>query len=115
MEAFLFFSSFKSLLTYLNIIFVGVIIFFAINKFTYIMNVVIYSIAKTFIPMITLVTLGKLLGTSVGVGIGSILILLILYFILGLFVIKILEKIVDYFNTDTILHFIFSFIIGLFI
>lgn len=59
METFLSFSNFGSLLTYLNIIFIGIVVFWAINRFYYLMNVIIYAIAKTFIPIITSLIFGN--------------------------------------------------------
>lgn len=109
METFLSFSSLSSLLTFLNVILVGIVVFIAINKFTYIIEVIAYTLAKTFVPIITSLALGGILGLNVSIGIGTILILLILYFILGLIVIKLTEKITDYFSSDTILHFIIAF------
>lgn len=109
METFLSFSNFSSLFTYLNIIIVGIIVFWAINRFSYIVDVVVYALSKTFIPIITALVLGGFLGVKVSFGIGAIFILLILYFILGLIVIKITEKIVEYFDSDTIIYFIISF------
>ena len=111
METFLSFSSFGSLLNYLNIIFVGIVIFIAINRFYYLTNVIIYAIAKTFIPIITSLIFGSFLGINITFGIGTIFILLILYFILGLIVIKIIEKINDYFDSDIIIYFIITFAI----
>ena len=109
METFLSFSNFSSLFTYLNIIIVGIIVFWAINRFSYIVDVVVYALSKTFIPIITALVLGGFLGVKISFGIGAIFILLILYFILGLIVIKITEKIVEYFDSDTIIYFIISF------
>lgn len=111
METFLSFSSFGSLLNYLNIIFVGIVVFIAINRFYYLTNVIIYAIAKTFIPIITSLIFGSFLGINITFGIGTIFILLILYFILGLIVIKIIEKINDYFDSDIIIYFIITFAI----
>ena len=111
METFLSFSSFGSLLSYLNIIFVGIVVFLAINRFYYLMNVIIYAIAKTFIPIITSLIFGSLLGVNATLGIGTIFILLILYFILGLIVVKIIEKVTEYFDSDTIIYFIIIFAI----
>lgn len=111
METFLAFSNFDSLLSYLNIIFIGTVVFWAINRFYYLMNVIIYAIAKTFIPIITSLIFGSLLGVNATLGIGTIFILLILYFILGLIVIKVIEKVTDYFDSDTIIYFIIIFAI----
>ena len=111
METFLSFSSFNSLLNYLNIIFIGVVVFYAVNRFYYVINVITYAIAKTFIPIITSLIFGSLLGINMTLGIGTIFILLILYFILGLMVIKIIEKVTDYFDSDTIILFIVIFAI----
>lgn len=111
METFLSFSSFGSLLSYLNIIFVGIVVFWAINRFYYLMNVIIYAIAKTFIPIITSLIFGSLLGVNATLSIGTIFILLILYFILGLIVVKIIEKVTEYFDSDTIIFFIIIFAI----
>ena len=111
METFLSFSSFGSLLNSLNIIFVGIVVFIAINRFYYLTNVIIYAIAKTFIPIITSLIFGSFLGINITFGIGTIFILLILYFILGLIVIKIIEKINDYFDSDIIIYFIITFAI----
>lgn len=111
METFLSFSNFGSLLNYLNIIFIGIVIFWANNRFYYLMNVIIYAIAKTFIPIITSLIFGSLLGINITLGIGTIFLLFILYFILGLIVIKIVEKVTNYFDSDTILYFIIVFAI----
>ncbi len=111
METFLSFSNFGSLLNYLNIIFIGIVIFWANNRFYYLINVTIYAIAKTFIPIITSLIFGSLLGINITLGIGTIFLLFILYFILGLIVIKIVEKITNYFDSDTILYFIIVFAI----
>ena len=111
METFLSFSNFGSLLNYLNIIFIGIVIFWANNHFYYLMNVTIYAIAKTFIPIITSLIFGSLLGINITLGIGTIFLLFILYFILGLIVIKIVEKVTNYFDSDTILYFIIVFAI----
>lgn len=111
MATFLFFSSLDSLFSYLNIIIVAVIIFWSINRFwSYLTNVIIYAISKTFIPKITLSIL-YFLGVKVKFDILTINILLIIYFILGLIVIKITEKIVEHFDTDTIIYFIIIFAI----
>ena len=80
METFLSFSNFSSLFTYLNIIIVGIIVFWAINRFSYIVDVVVYALSKTFIPIITALVLGGFLGVKVSFGIGAIFILLILYY-----------------------------------
>lgn len=109
LETFLSFSSLSSLLTYLNVIFIGIVVFVALNRFDYIINVTTYAIAKTFIPIITSLIFGKLLGINATINVGTVLILLILYFILGLLVVKITEKIIDYFNSDTIIYFISVF------
>lgn len=111
METFLAFSNFGSLLSYLNVIFIGVVVYWAINRFYYLMNVVIYAIAKTFIPIITTLIFGSLLGINTTLGIGTIFILPILYFILGLIVVKIIEKVTEYFDYDTIIYFIIIFAI----
>lgn len=111
METFLSFSNFGSLLNYLNIIFIGIVIFWANYRFYYLMNVIIYAIAKTFIPIITSLIFGSLLGINITLGIGTIFLLFILYFILGLIVIKIVEKVTNYFDSDTILYFIIVFAI----
>ena len=109
METFLSFSSFGSLLNYLNIIFVGIIVFWAINRFSYIVDVVVYAIAKTFIPIITSLIFGTLLGVHISLSMGTIFVLFIIYFIIGLVVIKIIEKVSDYFDYDTIIYFIIIF------
>lgn len=109
MEVLLSFSSIGSLRTYLNAILIGIVVFVAINKFTYIIDVLAYALAKTFIPIITSLFLGMLLGTNVTFGIGTILLLLIVYFIIGLAVIKVIEKVAAYFNFDTIFPFIILF------
>ena len=111
METFLAFSGFNSLLNYLNIIFVGIIVFWAINRFSYLVDVIAYTIGKTFIPIITSLIFGSLLGMHISFGIGSILILLIVYFIIGLAVIAITEKVFNYFDSDTIIYFIIVFVI----
>lgn len=111
METFLSFSSFGSLLTYLNVILIGAVVFWAINRFTYIMDVIAYTLAKTFIPIITSLIFGSFLGVNSSIGIGTILTLLVLYFILGLIVIKITEKVTEYFSSDTIIYFIIVFAI----
>lgn len=111
METFLSFSNFSSLLTYLNVVLVGIIVYGAVNRFYYIIDVIAYAMAKTFIPIITSLIFGSLFGINVTIGIETILILLILYFILGLIVIKITEKIIEYFNSDTIVYFIIVFAI----
>ena len=98
METFLSFSSFGSLLNYLNIIFVGIIIFWAINRFSYIVDVVVYAMAKTFILIITSLIFGSLLGVHISLSMGTIFVLFIIYFIIGLVVIKIIEKVSDYFD-----------------
>ena len=109
METFLAFSGFNSLLNYLNVILVGAIVFWAINRFSYFVDVIIYAIAKTFIPIITSLILGSILGTHISFGIGTILILLIVYFIIGLAVIAITEKVYNYFDSDTIIYFVIVF------
>ena len=111
METFLYFSSIGSLFTYLNVILIGAVVFWAINRFTYIIDVIVYALAKTFIPMITLLLIGSLVGVNASLGIGTIFVMLILYFILGLAVIKITEKITDYFSSDTVVYFIIVFAI----
>lgn len=116
METALTFSSPTALLAMLNAILIGVIVYWSTNKFTYIINVIIYAVARSVIPIITTLMFGGILGTSIEVSLGvilkSIFILLILYFILGLLVIKITEKIIEYFNSDNIVYFvIFLFII----
>lgn len=111
MATILSFSSSSSLFSYLNIIFVGIVVFYAINRFYYLTSTIIYSISKTFIPIITALIFGSLLGTNFALSIGSIFISLILYFISGLIVIKIVEKIIDYFDSDTMIYFIIIFAI----
>ncbi|MBR3153076.1 MAG: hypothetical protein IKF52_05730 [Clostridia bacterium] len=111
METFLSFSSFDSLLTYLNIILVGAVVFWAVNNYTYIADVIAYTLAKTFIPIITSMIFGSILGINDIIDLGTIIILLVFYFLLGLFVIKITEKITDYFSSDTIIYFIIVFAI----
>lgn len=128
METFLAFSGFNSLLNYLNIILVGTIVFWSINRFSYLIDVISYAIGKTFIPIITSLIFGGLLGMHISFGIGTIFTLLIIYLIIGLVVIGITEKVFNYFDTDTIIYFIivyaiidliiswlFSLIIGLII
>lgn len=109
METFLSLSSFSSLLNYLNVIFVGIIVYWAINRFSYIVDVIVYAIGKTFIPIITSLIFGSFLGIHASFSIGTIFILFIMYFIIGLGVIKITEKISEYFDYDTILYFIIAF------
>lgn len=111
METFLSFSSFGSLYTYLNIILVGAIVFWVTDRYTYLIDVIAYTLAKTFIPILTSFIFGSILGIDVSIGIGTILILLILYFILGLIVIKIIERIAAYYSSDTIIIFIIIFAI----
>ena len=128
METFLSFSSYSSLLSYLNLILVGAVVFFSMNRYYYFTNVIVYAIARTFIPIITSLFFGSLVGANISFGLGTILILLILFFILGLIVIKITEKVIEYFSSDTIIFFIivfgiielisswlFSLVIGLFV
>ena len=109
METFLSFSSYSSLISYLNLILVGTVVFFAMNRYYYFLNVIAYAIARTFIPMITSLFFGSIIGANVSFKFGTILVLLILNFILGLIVIKITEKVNDYFNADTIIYFIIVF------
>ena len=111
MDTFLSFSSFGSLLNYLNLIFIGIVVFIAINRFSYLVNVIIYAIAKTFIPIITSLIFGSLIGTHITLGIGTIFILLIIYFIPGLVVIKLIEKLSGYFDYDTSVYFVIVFAI----
>lgn len=128
MATFLSFSSYSSLFSYLNLILVGAIVFFTMNRYYYLINVIVYAIARTFIPIITSLFFGSLVGANISFGLGTILILLILFFILGLIVIKITEKITEYFSSDTIIYFIivfgiiesitswlFSLVVGLFV
>ena len=71
------------------------------------------TIARSVIPILTTLMFAGIIGLSLEVGfgavLGSILIMCIPNFILGLAVIKIIEKIVDWFNSDTIIYFIVSF------
>ena len=108
-ENFLSLSSFSSLWNFINIIIVGIVVFIAINKFNYWMNVIIYAIAKGLIPIITAMIVGSFLGTELTISIGTILGLIILYCISGLIVIKLIEKVADAFDTDTIVYFIIIF------
>lgn len=108
---FLSFSSFGSLHEYLNVILVEPVALGTINRFTYIMDVIAYTLAKTFISIITSLIFGSRLGVNVNIGIGMILILFVLYFILGLIVIKITEKVTKYFSSDAIIYFIIVFAI----
>ena len=78
METFLAFSSFDSLLLYLNIILIGIVVFATINKYSYIIDVIAYTLAKTFIPIITSLIFGSIIGININIGIGTILVLLIL-------------------------------------
>jgi len=104
------YSNVGSLLSLLNTIFVAGIVFCAIRKFSsYKLNVTIYAIAKTIIPMITSFFLSKLLGTDVAFSLIGTVLLLVVYFLQGLLVVKLIEKIVDYFNYDTFLFFVVSF------
>lgn len=111
MTTFLYFLSYNSLVSLLNLILVGLVVFFAMNRFRYMINVALYAVAKTFIPIITALLIGCLIGTNVSFSLSGILILLITYFLLGLPVIKITEKIIRYFSFDTILHFLAVFAI----
>lgn len=108
-------SSPNTLMAMLNAILIGVVIYWATNRFVYIMNVAIYAIARSVIPIITTLVFAGMLGISVEVSMGSVilsmLIMCIPYFIIGLAVIKITEKIVEWFNSDTIIYFIASFAI----
>lgn len=109
MTSFLYSSNYNSLLSYLNLILVGAIVFFSMNRYRYLINVIVYAIARTFISILTSSFFGSLAGANVSFGLGTILISLILFFILGLLVIKITEKITDYFDADTIIYFIIIF------
>ena len=111
MTTFLYFLSYNSLVSLLNLILVGLVVFFAMNRFRYMINVALYAVAKTFIPIITALLIGCLIGTNVSFSLSGILILLITYFLLGLPVIKITEKIIRYFSFDTIFHFLAVFAI----
>lgn len=108
-------SSPSSLLSILNAIFIGIVIYWATNRFTYIMNVIVYAVARSIIPILTTLIFAGMIGLSIEVGmgaiLGSMLIMCIPNFILGLAVIKIIEKIVDWFSSDTIIYFIVSFTI----
>lgn len=109
METLLSFASFGFLRTFLNIILIGVVIYFVANKYSYIVNVVAYAIAETFIPRIIDLFLSGFTGASVSFSFGTILVSLILFFLLGLLVIKITQKITDHFSSDTIFYFIIAF------
>ena len=109
MEILLELASPSSLITYLNCILVGVVIFFSIDKFSRIVEAGIYAVAETLIPIITRMFLGSILGINAAVGFGNIFVSLIIYFIIGLLVMKITKKITSYFNSDTILYFIIAF------
>ena len=109
MDTFLALSSYDSLFSYLDVILISAVVFFAVNRYYYLMNVVVYAIAKTFIPIITSLIFGGLFGIKLSLGIGTIFILLLLYFILGLAVIKVIEKVTEYFDGDTIIYFIIIF------
>lgn len=109
MEILLELASPSSLITYLNCILVGVVIFFSIDKFSRIVEAGIYAVAETLIPIITRMFLGSILGINAAVGLGNIFVSLIIYFIIGLLVMKITKKITSYFNSDTILYFIIAF------
>ena len=108
-------SSPNTLLAILNAIFIGIVVYVAINRFTYIINVVVYAIARSIIPIVTSLIFAGIIGLSLSVGMGavilSILILLIPNFIIGLLVIKIIEKIADWFTSDTIIWFLVCFVI----
>lgn len=103
----------NSLLGILNVIFIGIVIYIATNRFTYIINVMVYAIAKSVIPILITLIFARMIGLSIEIGIGAILgsmlILCIPYFIIGLLVIKVIEKITDWFSSDTIIWFIVSF------
>ena len=59
--------------------------------------------------MITRIFLRSILGLSMAVGLGDILLSLIVFLFIGLLVMKITRKITNYFNSDTILYFIIAF------
>ena len=109
METFLQFSNFNSLLNYLNVVLIGAVVFYTTNKYNYIIDVIAYALAKTIIPMITYLIFGSLIGAKLQVSVGTVFILFLVYFIIGLLIIRIMEKIVDAFNSDTIVNFIFIF------
>lgn len=79
MTTFLYFLSYNSLVSLLNLILVGLVVFFAMNQFRYMINVALYAIAKTFIPIITALLIGSLISTNISFSLGGILILLIFY------------------------------------
>ena len=111
METLMSFSSFSSLLNFLNIILIGVVVFFTMNKYVYIIDVVSYALAKTFIPIITNLMFSSIFNSSVSITIGTIFIMLILNFLLGLIVIKLVEKVGSNFSYDAIISFIIIFAI----
>jgi|GEM_PF-3314264 len=106
-------SSPNFLLGILSTIFIGIIIYISVDRFTYVINVITYAIAKSVIPIITTLIFAGMVGlhieASMGAILGSMLLLLIPYSILGLLVIKVVEKIADWFTSDTIIYFIIIF------
>lgn len=106
-------SSPDSLIALLNTIFIGVMIYWSVNRFIYIISVIVYAIARSVIPILTKLMYAGMIGLSIEVGIGTVILNMIIMcipnFILGLAVIKITEKIVDWFSSDTITYFIASF------
>ena len=110
MELFLSFCRFGTLLNFLNVIFIGLIVFAVTNRYTYIVDVIAYAISKTIIPILTALFVKGIINIHVyNVTFGSVLISLILNFFIGLIVIKIIEKIVDSFDSDTMVGFIIVF------
>lgn len=109
MVMFLEFASPSTLINILNRILVGAVMFYSIDKFSHIVEAAIYAVAETIIPMITRIFLRSILGLSVAVGLGDILLSLIVFLFIGLLVMKITRKITNYFNSDTILYFIIAF------
>ncbi len=111
METLLSISSFNSLLSYVNVILVGIIISTTINRFKYKINVVVYAISKTIIPILTSWMFESIITANISFDFRIIIMSLIFYFILGTVVIKITNKVSDCFNSDTVGYFIISFAI----
>ncbi len=104
------YSNVGSLSSLLNTLFISAIVFCAVRKFSsYKLNVTIYAISKTIIPLLTSFFLSMLLGRNISISVIGIMLLLIIYFLQGFLVIKLIEKIVEYFNYDTFIFFVVSF------
>ena len=95
----------------LQVIIIGGIIFYTLDRFNITINVVTYAISKTFIPMLISNFLAVITDFNYmeKVNIWSLVFLLTIHTLIGMVVIKIYCKLKEGFSENKLLYFILIF------